>query len=346
MRFLMTLLTIALSVALASCQRDPVASAQDAVTASVEVAKPSLGQMPRIAVAYGDIVAGPASQQAVGFGMDGRVVSLVTVAGDTVRRGQELGVFQFSASSVAAYGQARSAVDVAAGSLARLERLRDDHLATDEQLAQARKAYADAQASLTVYPRQTMRSGSVPIVSPIDGKVVALSASVGQPVAANTPVLIVAPEGDQVLLGGVEPELAAQIRPGMSVDMTPVAGGAVVPATVLRAGGAIDGTTHLVPVQIRPDRPLLLGSAWRADIALTQVKGWIVPADAVVEEGAQRWLYQVREGRAYRVSVQVLLERDGTAVLQGDVAPDRLMVVKGGTQLSEGMNVAVSGASE
>lgn len=346
MRLSTLLLTAMLSASLVACQGTSSGTPQEAVTASVKVAMPSRATMARIAVAYGDIAAGPSSQQTVSFGTEGRVTSLSAVQGEMVRQGQDLGTFQFTPASVIAWRQARSAMDVASQSLSRLQRLRDDHLATDEQVAQANKALSDAQAALTAYPLAMGHDGRVSIRAPASGHIVVLAASVGQLLAANTTLLTVTPDTDQVLLAGAEPRDAARIKPGMMVRMTPVAGGDAITGTVVRAGGAIDNGTRLVPVQIQPAQPLVIGSAWRADITLDDVEGWRAPADALTEDGGQQWLYQLAGGRAYRVKVQVLLERDGEVLLQGAVAPDRPMVVSGNPQLADGMNVAVSGPAQ
>ena len=65
-----------------------------------------------------------------------------------VRAGQPIVTVITAPANNAAYAQAKSAVDFATADLARVQRLFDGKLATNDQLANSRKTLADAQVNL------------------------------------------------------------------------------------------------------------------------------------------------------------------------------------------------------
>lgn len=334
------------SAALAGCHEAADAdTAHDVASAAVSVVPARRGSLPRTLTAWGEVSPGPAFQQAVTFGVDGSLASLKVGQGERVSAGQVLGTFVYAASSRAALLQAQAAVHVAQVSLDRARRLRRDALATDEQVAQAAKALSDAQAALAPFPRDARAAAPVAVRAPVAGTVTSVAAAMGQVVPANGALIILSPSAGLTLVAGVEPGEVTGVRPGMPAVLVPATGGHGVPAQVVGVGDAIDPQTRLVPVRIHPHSELLAGSTWRADITLGDVDGWLAPAEAVVGEGASASVLQVHEGKAHRVPVSVLLQREGSVALEGGLNAADPVVTTGAPQLAEGMQVVINGGS-
>ncbi|WP_413624566.1 efflux RND transporter periplasmic adaptor subunit [Luteibacter sp. Lutesp34] len=334
-----TLTSLALLV-LAGCQDTTgEQEAHTVASAAVGIAPAHQGTMPRTVVAWGEVSAGPAYQQAVAMPAEGALASLAVGPGERVRAGQEIGVFALSASAKAAWKQAETTLATATQALARVRRLRKDNLATNEQVGLAEKAVADARAGLTVFPSLSLEGERAAVRAPVDGTIVAVSATLGQTVPANTPLLTVTPASKLTLASSVEPRQATLVKAGMAVALAPVGGGDGLTGHVIGVGDAVDAQTRLVPVRIQMDRMPMAGSAWRAEIAVGEVRGWIVPSDAVIDDGDSRSIYQVHNGKAHRVVIKVLYEHDGQAVVEAAMDPTAPMVVVGAPQLSEGMAV-------
>lgn len=338
--------TVAFAAALlAACQASPGdESSHEVASAAVRVTKPKQGVLPRTVVAWGEASTGPAYQRAVTFGADGALASLTVGLGEHVHAGQVIGTFALSPTATAARNQATTALAVATQALARSQRLHQDALATNDDVAQAEKAVADARANLATFPATT-HGGAVPLRAPADGTVTSIAASVGQGVPANGTLLTITPSSGLVFAGGLEPRDAMSVRNAMPVALLPVGGGEAMHGTVSGIGDAIDAQTRLVPVRIQPDHAVLAGSAWRAEITVGQAAGWLMPADAVVDDTQGRAVYQVHDGKAARVVVHVLLERGDQVVLDGVIDPTAPIVTVGAPQLTAGMAVVTAEGS-
>jgi membrane fusion protein, multidrug efflux system len=337
-------LALAGSVALAGCQGPADAgTGHDVASAAVRVSPAAQGSLLRTVVAWGEVSPGAAFQQVVSVGVDGSLARLKVGQGERVSAGQVLATFAYAPAGRAALVQAQSAVDVAGATLDRVRRLRGDALATAEQVVQAEKALADARATLAVFPHGAAPGQPVLLRAPVAGTVAGVAAAVGQVVPANSALITLTPTRALTVVAGAEPSDASSLRGGMAATLTPANGGQVVRAHVLAVGDAVDAQTRLVPVRIQPDGELMAGSTWRADIALGEVTGWLAPSDAVIGEGASTGVFQVHEGKAHRVPVRVLIERDGRVVLQGRLDASDPVVTEGAPQLAEGSVVVING---
>ncbi|UPG96290.1 efflux RND transporter periplasmic adaptor subunit [Luteibacter aegosomatissinici] len=329
---------------LAGCQATPDDdAAHEVASAAVLVAPPQKGVMPRTVVAWGEVSQGAPYQHMITLPFDGSLATLKVAQGEAVHRGQVLASFDLAPDARATMDMARTGVQSAAASLAHVRRLRNDALATDEQVVQASKALADAQAAFAVFAQAGSADSSVALRAPVDGTVATVAVSPGQVVAANTPLLAISPTASLTVAAGVEPGAAGMVRAGMPVDLELVGGTRRMSGHVLGIAGAIDAQTRLVPVRIRPDASPMPGSTWRAEITVGEAAGWTAPADAVVDDSRGRCVYQVRDGKAHRVDVRVVLERGDRVLLSGDIDPSVPLVTAGGPQLAEGMTVVTSG---
>ena len=167
--------------------------------------------------AYGIVAASASNLTTVNLPYLARIVQMRVQAGQSVTRGTPLFVVQADPAAALAATQAKSAVTLAQGELARTQSLYDKGLATQSQLATARKAAEDAQQALAAQNQTGVASGNKVIAAPIDGVVLQISAAQGDQVQPGAAILQLAGSGNgngkdaraNVMLG-VEPSDVAR----------------------------------------------------------------------------------------------------------------------------------------
>lgn len=329
------------SLVLAACSpREPADDA--AVSAAVTTVPLTQGNLPETVAAYGS--AGPAADaaQVVSVQASGRVTRWHVTAGAAVKRGQSLLAFALSPASVATYQQAVSAQKLAEAQRAHAAQLLSQQLATRDQLDQAQKAWQDATSNLQALVQQQGRNPIVDVQAPFDGTVVTVDASQGDNLSPGAALLTLQRADGLVVTAGVEREAMARVRVGAKVDLVPIDGGAPMQATVRRVANALDPHTHQLAVEMVTTGALVSGEGFRADIVVGQWRGWLLPRDAVQGDGAARHVFQVANGKAIRVPVNVLGESDSITVAGGALDARLPLVTEGATQLDDGMAVRVS----
>lgn len=290
---------------------------------------------------YGVVSPDARSLQTISLPRPGQVVSLLVSGGQVVKKGTPLLEFSTGAAASLNYQQARQGVDYAKGETARVEQLVGQQLATQSQLATAKKVLADAEANLRVQERIGAGQSLERVVAPFDGVVVAVQAAQGDRLVAGAPVLQLARSGRQRVLLGVEPGDARRIRPGMAVSVNPVfSAGVKVVGRVSQTFGMINPQTQLVDVLVEvTGSSLMSGTRVRAEIEVVRQSLWVVPRSAVLRDAQGAYLFQVAEGKARRIKVQTGLEQEGLIAVQGAFDPTQPVVSLGNYELHDGMAV-------
>jgi membrane fusion protein, multidrug efflux system len=106
------------------------------------------GVVPDLLVAYGTAVPALDGGKTLSLQQDGRVLAIAVTPGETVQRGDRLLDFGTSAAAISSYQQAVSSFTTARQQHIHAAQLLGQQLATRDQLAQADRAIADAQATL------------------------------------------------------------------------------------------------------------------------------------------------------------------------------------------------------
>lgn len=307
-----------------------------AITASAVIRQvtPTRARFDDVVAAYGQGAMGSDGTRVLTLPLDATLTGVDVVVGERVHAGQRLARFAPSKAASAARVAARSAVDVALEQRDRIARLLADHLATNEQLAQAVKALHDGEAALAAQstPDDILRA-------PVDGTVVSVDAQRGALMAAGSPLLTLADSADLDFLGGIEPADAARVHVDDPVTLTPLGGGQTVHARVTAVAGAVNPSSRLVNVRAKTASPLILGAGYRADIVVGSIEGWRVSADAVVGDDDRRLVWQVINGKAHGVEVTLVAQRHDEALIEGNIDPSKPLVTAGAPQLDEGMQV-------
>jgi membrane fusion protein (multidrug efflux system) len=294
---------------------------------------------------YGVVSPDTRSLQNINLPRAGQVVSLLVSAGQVVKKGAPLLEFATGTDAALRYQQAVAAVRFAASELTRIEQLVSQQLATQSQLAAAKKSLVDAQAALQAQTKIGSDRPLERVIAPFDGVVVAVQAAQGDRLMAGAPVLQLARAGGQRVLLGVEPDEVSKMRPGMLVNVASVFNAELkVAGRVAQVFGMLNPQTQFVDVLVQvPSGGLLPGTRVRAEIQVSRQQGWVAPRSAVLRDAHGAYIFQVHQGKARRINVQTGLEQEGLIAVRGAFTANEPVVSLGNYELQDGMAVRESG---
>lgn len=319
--------------------------AADAPSVAVQTVALKQQMMSDTVSGYGVVSPDTRSLQNINLPRAGQIVSLLVNAGQVVKKGAPLLEFGTGTDAALSYQQAVVAVRFAAGEVVRIEQLVSQQLATQSQLAVAKKSLADAQAALQAQQKMGNGRSLERVTAPFDGVVVSISATQGDRLAAGAPVLQMARDGGQRVVLGVEPEDVTRVHPGQTVSVASVFNDTRrVTGRVTQVFGMVNPQTQFVDVLVEvPNGGLIAGTRVRVSILLNQQPAWVVPRSAVLRDTQGAYLFQVQAGKARRVNVHTGLEQGGMVAVSGDFNPGQPVVSLGNYELQDGMAVRGSG---
>ncbi|GLQ94895.1 efflux RND transporter periplasmic adaptor subunit [Dyella acidisoli] len=291
--------------------------------------------------AWGTAVGDPHRASTISLGHGGLVIGLSVAAGQTVQRGQAL--LRIAPDPVArnAFLQAQSALDLASGELKRTEQMAAQHLATQSQVATARKALDDAKAGLEAQRALGGGTTEEAVSAPADGVVTALNVNLGDRFQAGTALLTFAPAQALVARLGAQPEQGSRLKAGMSVDVQGAYGdGETLHGRLDMVGRAVDAQTHLLPLQVslppEAGNVLVAGAAVQANIATSNYTAWALPRDAVLHDDKGDYVFIVDHDKAKRVDVTLKHPDGDTVGVQGSLDAQARVIVSGNYELNDG----------
>ncbi len=261
-----------------------------------------------------------------------------------MRAGQVIAVLTPTPTTRLDAAKANSDAAAAKLALARAQRLRADGLMSDADVETARTAAATAAATQAAV---SARAGSLTIRAPAAGTVQALTARPGDIIAAGVAVATLATKGEARARFGIDPVLAAQIRPGQPLQIAHPGGEAPLAAVVAGVDPQVDATTRLASVFAR----FAVGTSVGPGEALSAVlpigaqtlSGVVVPYAALLDDGGRSYVFVVKGGVARSRTVVPGNSAGDSIVIASGVAPGERVVVAGGTALTDGMKVRDAG---
>ena len=338
---------------LTACADDAADSGAVAVQ-TVRVQRATIAQQVR---GYGIVAASAANVTTLNLPYVARITQLRVQPGQTVTRGTPLLVVQADPAAVLAASQARSAATLAQGELARTQSLYDKGLATQSQLAAAKKALQDAQQALAAQDQLGIGAGNKTVVAPQDGVVLQISVAQGDQVQAGAAILQLAAANSgkdaraNVTLG-IEPADAATIRTGdvvalhglsSSLTRTALAG------RVVMVGASVDAQSQLVNVGANVplgQTAFIPGTRVSADIATRSGSYWVVPRASVLTDATGQYVFQITpDHKAHRVAVVIKVEDGERYGVEGALDAARPLVVSGNYELKDGAAVRTGGGA-
>ncbi len=309
----------------------------------VETQPARRGSVPNVVIAYGTV--GPA----VGGGMtlslqqDGRVLAIAVTPGEQVRQGERLMDFGASAAASSTYQQAVSALALARTQRTHAAQLLSQQLATRDQLAQADKAVADAQAAVDALRREGAGQAEQTLVAPFDGIVATIPVAQGDRIQPSAPLLTLTHLDGLVVTVGIEPGDRLRIPPQAPVRLERLQPGPALDGHVLRVDAVLNPKTRQLDADISlPVGAAISGEAFRAVIRVGDIAGWMVPRNAVLIDGSGAYLFQANGDKAARVNVKLAGSAGDTDVVEGNLDPSRQVIVQGANQLDDGATIRTS----
>ncbi len=293
---------------------------------------------------YGIVSVDPLNTESINLPRAGRVTRLLVGQGEVVKKDTPLLQMETSPQESVSYEQARSAVDLAKGELARVQNLLAQQLATRSQLANAQKSLSDAEAALAAQEKLGTGIPSEIIRAPFGGIVNVVQLSQGDRIQAGAPAMQLSRIDRLRIVLGIEPEDARKVRRGMPVRLVPVFDSTQNAAGVVSTvNGMINPQTGLVDllVVLKPGQVfrLMPGTRIQGLITLSSQRGFVVPQQAVLSDAKGPYIFVVRNGRAHRIDVRTDGESSGLIGISGSFGKQDRVVVLGNYELQEGMEV-------
>src|SRR5258708_39123400 len=146
---------------------------------AIETTAPRRQTLTDYVIGFGTVTTSENAMVDIAFLHAGQVSLLHVRSGEAVRAGQALIELTADPSALLSFERAQAALDFAKQDLARTQALVTQHLATNAQLAAARKALEDATAALAT-ERQLGNDRRVEVASaPFDGYIASLAVAAG-----------------------------------------------------------------------------------------------------------------------------------------------------------------------
>jgi RND family efflux transporter MFP subunit len=312
--------------------------------AEVRVAPLRKGTIVQTITAYGSIVAQSGDVRVVSVPFESRVARVLVTPGQQLAAGADLVNVEPSPETLVALQEAKNTLAAAERDLKLVEQRFADHLATNAELSAAQQAVVSAKLKLDALAQrnagspQTLKAESAGVVSKVD-------VQEGQIVPAGGALVEVA-SGNRIEAAlGVEPDVAATLKVGQHVKLTPVGAseGHDIDAAVRRIGRRVDPATRLATVlaTLPPDTGAMLETYLTGQFTREVPDAFVVPRDAVLaQEDGEFVLYTVTDDHAHKHVVKVGLENDHeTQVIADDLKEGDVVVVSGNYTLEDGMEV-------
>jgi multidrug efflux system membrane fusion protein len=294
----------------------------------------------------------------LGFRVGGKVVRRAVELGQTVKAGQviaQLDPQDYKLAADAARAQVAAAQtnrDLAAADYKRYKELRDQNFISGAELERRDTALKAAQAQLEQAQAQLNNQGNqagyTTLVADVSGVVTAVTAEVGQVVAAGTPVVQIAQDGPRDVVFSVPEDKVALIKQGSKVDVRVWASKTQVEGTVREVAASADPVTRTftVKVALEAKDALPLGSTVSVspkalDRGAVQVIK--LPTSALLKagEGSSVWVLDSATMTVKPQPVVVATADGNDAVITQGLIPGMQVVVAGVHVLSPGQKVSI-----
>jgi RND family efflux transporter MFP subunit len=277
----------------------------------------------------------------------GGIVDEIAVrAGDAVKQGQILARLRL-AEIDARTAQARTLLEKAQRDLARVESLHADHVATLENLQDARTAVESAAAGVQIAEFNRMHAA---IVAPSDGRILRRLAEPDEMVEAGHAVLIFASDGGGwIVRAGIAERDVARLHLGDRAKVNEL-NAPPLPARVTQISESAEPTTRTTEVELLLETPPTGGRSGyvvRTEITPQPVmERPVVAASALIEgAGGKAFLFFVEANstKAKRVQVDVAGIDGDRVFLDTPLPRDASVVISGAEYLQDGAVVNLAG---
>ncbi|WP_371869577.1 efflux RND transporter periplasmic adaptor subunit [Duganella flavida] len=294
----------------------------------------------------------------LGFRVAGKIVSRKVDVGTLIKKGQvlmQLDPQDLQLSQAQALANLRAAEtnrDLAKAELQRYQELRSKSFVSQAVLDAKDSTYKAAQANVDAaqagYRGQSNQAGYASLLSDVDGVVTAVSAEIGQVVAAGTPVVNVAKSGEKEIVIGIPEDKVDSLRrvPDVQVRLWADPKNAVA-GKIREISPVADPSTRTYTVKVSiPD------SLAEAKLGMTAVVQFAsktptpqikVPLTALFYEKKATSVWIVEQGAVKLVPVAIGGVAGNDIVLASGVKAGQTVVTAGVNLLKPGQKVTILG---
>ncbi|WMW79152.1 efflux RND transporter periplasmic adaptor subunit [Undibacterium cyanobacteriorum] len=295
----------------------------------------------------------------LGFRVPGKIISRKVDVGTMVKKGQVLmqldsqDLLLGQASAKAALSAAESNRDLAKAEFKRYQELREKNFVAQAVLDAKETTYKAAQASYEQakagFSNQSNQTSYSSLVSDVDGVVTGIDAEIGQVVAAGTPVVRVAKEGEMDVVVGIPEDRINAIRQMKDVSVRMWANKTEVIAAKLRELSPIaDPVTRTFTAKLAlpaNQKDVKLGMTATASFGMKNPNALVkLPLTALFHDKTATSVWVVENGAVRLQSVNVASTIGEDVLIASGVTPGQQVVTAGVNLLKPGQKVSILGA--
>ena len=274
--------------------------------------------------------------------VSGRIQEIAFQEGEHVSQGDVL--FQLDASLVkASLEETRARMKLANANYERAQRLQQSGSGTARALDEAQ---AEMNTASALIDSQQVQISKHTITAPFDGVMGLRSVSVGAYIATGAE-LVNLEKIDSLKLDFKVPEIyLASIAPGQAVTVTLDAiPGRTFESRIYAIDPMVDVNGRALSVRARlenKDLTLRPGLFARVVVKGKDTRSTVfVPESAIVPRGQERFVWQVADGKASEVMVELGQRSNGEVEITSGVAPGATIVIAGQNRLHAGASVEI-----
>jgi RND family efflux transporter MFP subunit len=359
---LLSLLFLSLTAGLlAACHKASPEAVSTVEAVPVTVAVAQSGPIRPVVAATGQVKPAAGAELLVVPPQDARIAEITKGVGDRVRRGELLIRFQIptleadAATKRSDLARAQAQLVTARDNATRLSGLFQRGIAARKEVEDAQRDLKQAEATVAEGQSTTAAAsqlaGRAVVRAPFDGVVVVRTRQTGDLVSPGAPdplLRVIDPARLQVEaavpaadLGRVATGNPARVRGASFPDEA---------AHVVARPPSVDPATGTALVRLAFDAPTRRPVGLAAEVEIygeEHQAAVLVPADALVQEGTESYLFVVDEKKiAHRRPVRVGVTAGGKAEILSGVKAGEPVVVRGQTALPDGATVEATEATE
>ncbi|MGB9698100.1 MAG: efflux RND transporter periplasmic adaptor subunit [Thermodesulfobacteriota bacterium] len=238
------------------------------------------------------------------------------------------------------YNVAKSAYDLALNSL--------QQKTWENEIALAEAQVRQAEATLKLTQAQL---ANLTITSPLNGGVTKRHVDPGTMVKDTTPILTIMDLAEVKMVVNVTEKEFVRLKKDQPVKVLVTAfPERTFPGRIEIITPALDLQSRTAEVQIAIPNPgfiLKPGMFGRVEIVLrSQPQAVLVPVQALLNQDDKDYVFVVKDGQAYRRTIQKGLIKDTAVEVMKGIEPGELVVTSGHSLLREGMKVRIAGKQE
>lgn len=298
----------------------------------------------------------------LGFRVAGKITERLANIGDKVKPGDVLARidstdYQLAVSSAEANLEAaQKQVETARLANQRAEQLYSKKFASEAQRDQASLAYKQAlsqrDAAISNLQQAQNQVNYTDLRADRMGIVTAINADTGQVVAAGTPVLSVAVDGEKEVQIAVPEQEIAQFRQGKTVKVSFWSDDELVlEGKVREVAGSADAQSRTFPVRVTlpEDKRVLLGMTATVKAPVESHERLVaVPLSALAEQGGRKivWVVNENEATVHARGVEVASFSDDGVRVSSGLQPGDLVVAAGTQFMAENLKVKLPPAGQ